>query len=1040
MIMMRFADGLATKHAPTLPASGPRGALAAAVALGAALSVSSCGDSTPPEPPASVPTTVTVSPAAATLEAIEATVRLTATVQDQFGWAMQGAQVTWSTSDDAVATVDTGGLVTAVGNGAVAVAATSGSASGTAAVTVEQVVAQVTVTPDSVAFGALGDTVRVAGAAVDGNGHGVSGVEISWSTSDDAVATVDTGGLVTAVGNGAVAVAATSGSASGTAAVTVEQVVAQVTVTPDSVAFGALGDTVRVAGAAVDGNGHGVSGVEISWSTSDDAVATVDTRGLVTAVGNGAVAVAATSGSASGTAAVTVEQVVAQVTVTPDSVAFGALGDTVRVAGAAVDGNGHGVPGVEISWSTSDDAVATVDTGGLVTAVGNGAVAVAATSGSASGTAAVTVEQVVAQVTVTPDSVAFGALGDTVRVAGAAVDGNGHGVSGVEISWSTSDDAVATVDTGGLVTAVGNGAVAVAATSGSASGTAAVTVEQVVAQVTVTPDSVAFGALGDTVRVAGAAVDGNGHGVSGVEISWSTSDDAVATVDTGGLVTAVGNGAVAVAATSGSASGTAAVTVEQVVAQVTVTPGRAVLFALGTDVLLEAAAIDASGHHVVDAGFSWASTAAEVAAVDASGLVKAVGKGVATIIATSDAAQGAAEIEVVNVDGDVDRFLRQNDHVADAMVWFGRPYALWPNRLREKLTLAVDRLLQTGDSGLPDLMTNQDPPESDFSLLFLMEDAEDLYVANLALSLVLEMSDAVPWSLHDLSYDELRLLLASDGFFFGTRVYDNLVYVHPYAVPAPPEVVWDFIVSEDLVGGSRYETLVRVLHWTRYHLLHFGYPAGVPTNYDPVRDHWDYPGGVPLMRVLAGSTRKHDGFEGHFTAGCHGTNWVLKHLLRLVNIPVEYLLWGGHAVPSFPSERLYLSHGDDPYSGLGHYTQPFSEPFPTDSLLISEETYQEWFSTFNSPEENRNNVSRRTTELGVRHLSQYLLHYRCVDLALGLSNEDSNVYRPGNAGVGRYWTVAELEAMSFWERMDAKISQHGGCPVRYPWPPHGSPY
>ena len=959
MIMMRFADGLATKHAPTLPASGPRGALAAAVALGAALSVSSCGDSTPPEPPASVPTTVTVSPAAATLEAIEATVRLTATVQDQFGWAMQGAQVTWSTSDDAVATVDTGGLVTAVGNGAVAVAATSGSASGTAAVTVEQVVAQVTVTPDSVAFGALGDTVRVAGAAVDGNGHGVSGVEISWSTSDDAVATVDTGGLVTAVGNGAVAVAATSGSASGTAAVTVEQVVAQVTVTPDSVAFGALGDTVRVAGAAVDGNGHGVSGVEISWSTSDDAVATVDTRGLVTAVGNGAVAVAATSGSASGTAAVTVEQVVAQVTVTPDSVAFGALGDTVRVAGAAVDGNGHGVPGVEISWSTSDDAVATVDTGGLVTAVGNGAVAVAATSGSASGTAAVTVEQVVAQVTVTPDSVAFGALGDTVRVAGAAVDGNGHGVSGVEISWSTSDDAVATVDTGGLVTAVGNGAVAVAATSGSA-------------------------------------------------------------------------------------SGTAAVTVEQVVAQVTVTPGRAVLFALGTDVLLEAAAIDASGHHVVDAGFSWASTwastAAEVAAVDASGLVKAVGKGVATIIATSDAAQGAAEIEVVNVDGDVDRFLRQNDHVADAMVWFGRPYALWPNRLREKLTLAVDRLLQTGDSGLPDLMTNQDPPESDFSLLFLMEDAEDLYVANLALSLVLEMSDAVPWSLHDLSYDELRLLLASDGFFFGTRVYDNLVYVHPYAVPAPPEVVWDFIVSEDLVGGSRYETLVRVLHWTRYHLLHFGYPAGVPTNYDPVRDHWDYPGGVPLMRVLAGSTRKHDGFEGHFTAGCHGTNWVLKHLLRLVNIPVEYLLWGGHAVPSFPSERLYLSHGDDPYSGLGHYTQPFSEPFPTDSLLISEETYQEWFSTFNSPEENRNNVSRRTTELGVRHLSQYLLHYRCVDLALGLSNEDSNVYRPGNAGVGRYWTVAELEAMSFWERMDAKISQHGGCPVRYPWPPHGSPY
>ncbi len=29
----------------------------------------------------------------------------------------------------------------------------------------------------------------------------------------------------------------------------------------------------------------------------------------------------------------------------------------------------------------------------------------------------------------------------------------------------------------------------------------------------------------------------------------------------------------------------------------------------------------------------------------------------------------------------------------------------------------------------------------------------------------------------------------------------------------------------------------------------------------------------------------------------------------------------------------------------------------------------------------------------------------------------------------RYWTVAELEAMRFWERMDAKIAQYGRCSV-----------
>ena len=307
--MMRFAEALATKHAPTLPASGARGALAAAVALGAALSISSCGDSTPP----------------------------------------------------------------------------------TAAVTVEQVVAQVTVTPDSVAFAALGDTVRVAGTAVDGNGHGVPGAEISWSTSDDAVATVDTGGLVTAVGNGVVAVAATSGSASGTAAVTVEQLVAQVTVTPDSVAFGALGDTVRVAGAAVDGNGHGVPGVEISWSTSDDAVATVDAGGLVTAVGNGAVTLAATSGSASGTAAVTVEQVVSDVAVSPAADTLQAFGDTLRFFAEATDANGHALAGSEFSWASSDTLVARVDRSGLVESVATGTAVVTATASDVAGAADVRV-------------------------------------------------------------------------------------------------------------------------------------------------------------------------------------------------------------------------------------------------------------------------------------------------------------------------------------------------------------------------------------------------------------------------------------------------------------------------------------------------------------------------------------------------------------------------------------------------------------------------------------------------------------------------
>ena len=190
--------------------------------------------------------------------------------------------------------------------------------------------------------------------------------------------------------------------------------------------------------------------------------------------------------------------------------------------------------------------------------------------------------------------------------------------------------------------------------------------------------------------------------------------------------------------------------------------------------------------------------------------------------------------------------------------------------------------------------------------------------------------------------------------------------------------------------------------------------------------------------MLSGTRRGPDELCGpltgvhHWTAGCHGTNWFFIHLLRAVNIPAEYIRWSGHATPHFPSEAMYLSHGDDPYNGLGLYSPPFPEPFPTSEILIPESKYTQWFNASNSSAENLNNVGRQMTELGVKYLPQVLLGIRCQDIANGVSNADSQVYRPGTAGIGRHWTVAELEAMNFWERMDAKIAQYGGCPIPPP--------
>ena len=191
--------------------------------LAASLAVSCDGE--PPTSPGGaeprVPTTVTVTPAVADLPALGTTVQLTAEVHDQNGAMMDGVAITWASSDASVATADASGLVTAAGNGMAMITATAGSASGSAVVTVTQSVTSVEVSPSATALTALGETVQLVAEAFDANRQVVGGAEVSWTSSDSAVAAVDASGLVTAVGNGEATITANVEASSGSAEITV---------------------------------------------------------------------------------------------------------------------------------------------------------------------------------------------------------------------------------------------------------------------------------------------------------------------------------------------------------------------------------------------------------------------------------------------------------------------------------------------------------------------------------------------------------------------------------------------------------------------------------------------------------------------------------------------------------------------------------------------------------------------------------------------------------------------------------------------------
>ena len=312
-------------------------------------------------------------------------------MRDQNGNVMANATVVWSSGDVSVAAVDGAGLVTAAGNGTATITASAGQASGNATVTVAQVVSRVTV---SASVGSLveGDTLRFTAEVADANGHAVADAASEWSSTDTLVATVDESGLATGVGQGEAEIVAISSGVEGRAPLAVvAPVPTTVKVTPDTARFAALGQSEQLAAEVLDQAGRILEGASVSWSSSDTAVAVVDSAGLVTATGNGVANVTATSGTASRTMIVVVMQSAGSVIVSP-AVDTVAIGETLRLMAEAFDENGHRADGVSFTWSSSEVSVARVDTSGLVQGVGEGTAEITVTAGKARGTAEVTVE------------------------------------------------------------------------------------------------------------------------------------------------------------------------------------------------------------------------------------------------------------------------------------------------------------------------------------------------------------------------------------------------------------------------------------------------------------------------------------------------------------------------------------------------------------------------------------------------------------------------------------------------------------------------
>ena len=194
--------------------------LAMAGALAFAGVLAGCGD----DVTVSNPTTVTVTPPSASIP-VGGTVTFTAQVTGD----VANKTVTWSSSDQAKATVDANGKVTGVAVGNATITATSAgdaNAKASALVTITALskgVQKVEVSPPNAIIKA-GEFIQLAAQVT--RDPGVAGT-VTWTSSATGVATVDAAGKVTGVANGSAVITAASTvdpTVTGTMALTVRPI------------------------------------------------------------------------------------------------------------------------------------------------------------------------------------------------------------------------------------------------------------------------------------------------------------------------------------------------------------------------------------------------------------------------------------------------------------------------------------------------------------------------------------------------------------------------------------------------------------------------------------------------------------------------------------------------------------------------------------------------------------------------------------------------------------------------------------------------
>ena len=439
--------------------------------------------------------------------------------------------VIWTSSNENVATVDSNGNVKGINKGTavIIVSTKDGGYTDSCNVTVTIPVTSVSLNKKELVL-QVGSTETLTASVFPEN---ASNGEVTWKSSSTSIATVDNNGKVKAVKKGTTVIIVTTkdGGYTDTCSLTVVNAfVTSVSLNKNQLKL-VPGDSETLTATVSPSNADDKT---VTWSTSNENVAMVDNNGKVTAVNAGTATITVTTneGSHTDNCEVIVAVPVSSVSLNKTELTLEA-GKSETLTAVLMPENASNK---SVSWASSDESIVIVDENGTVTAVKSGTASITVTciDGGYTDTCFATVTEPAKTITIVPNAVTL-YTGETCSLE---IQYDVEYPNQEILSWASNDEKIAVVDQSGIVTAVGYGETEIIVRNEDG---------RLIANCTVKTkekvESISFGISSISMYV------GEGYALKPIvlpqgaaystELTYSSSNSSVATVNSDGIVRAL---------------------------------------------------------------------------------------------------------------------------------------------------------------------------------------------------------------------------------------------------------------------------------------------------------------------------------------------------------------------------------------------------------------------------------------------------------------------------------------------------------------------